>query len=576
MRKIITILMILCMIPAVLSWADISYSKRIPIDCSNMDANFPFLIGGIDGFEINSQPQTVWTLCGGETLYIYHNDDETDYFIGTDSGAVPFEVEKGDSSSYEPEILWEWNNETSVYHFAETSGNLLDSTANNNDGVVVGNPDRVASCIISTCFDFNETDAKDLINISDDNTLDFPSGVGTFEHTVDAWVRLEGDYSGPNGAPILVKGTGISMNYFYGVDNTAKLNSNNAAANDLSNTPINEDEWTYISYVRNTTHIKFYINGTLDRTVSHSQNSDNNVNLYIGFADDPGGPYSGYMDGKIDELRLYGTVKSDEHISDTYENYQGTSGYGSLGSEEELPAAPVITFVEPQNNSIYRGDLENNLSCIGTNLTELNQTWQGFVIRNQTQNQNRLSFDASMDYFLDGGFPDGVYDLNIDCVDSVGQITEIFHTIELDNTPPQISVTLDNSTPFEDENITFEITCTDTNGIDELRIFDNTSGTLIQTDTVSSPSFPYDYIHTAIIGNIDHRFDCNDNVLFWDEFYSDSNVNQSGIISYTGSETPIPPPTPRTPLPLENVVSIIAMAALVIFIFRVSMRGGKK
>ncbi len=121
-------------------WWNSSYTKRIPVNCSNMNASDPVLLNGTSGFSINGIRQNVWSTCSLSNMSIYYNT-ESDYVIADDSGRLPTIVQNGTGLSYNPQSVFAGYNATILMN--ETSGTTafdvqgLDDFTNTNALVAV-------------------------------------------------------------------------------------------------------------------------------------------------------------------------------------------------------------------------------------------------------------------------------------------------------------------------------------------------------------------------------------------------------------------------------------------------------
>lgn len=98
-----------------------------------------------------------------------------------------------------------WNsNYLAVWHFAETTGNYLDSTSNNRDSTSVDVSDRSASGAFGgVCPEFDEASNDDI---------QFPSISGPLNHTIEVYALTDTVSSGYNA--ILNHGSGNPANWY--------------------------------------------------------------------------------------------------------------------------------------------------------------------------------------------------------------------------------------------------------------------------------------------------------------------------------------------------------------------------
>ena len=221
-----------------------------------------------------------------------------------------------------------------VHHLEETSGALLDSTKNSNDGipqngVVLNVPGRRGS---AAAFD----GTNDYVSIADDPTLD---GDGNWsEMTMETWVKTDVNQTQ---RIILAKwGSASSRSYeigintngntqlFAGIDNGAYLET---LASDVSS--LTPGVWYHVAATYKDGVLNLYINGVLD--ANHSNTGGNihasSDSLKIG-ARNP--TPERFFDGSIDEVRISNVARDSNWTLLSYRNQNDTSMFISVGPEE--------------------------------------------------------------------------------------------------------------------------------------------------------------------------------------------------------------------------------------------------
>lgn len=237
------------------------------------------------------------------------------------------------------------NNFMDVYHFAETSGNYLDSSSNANNCATVTVTSRDASgCPLGRCPEFNGSTNTILCGKS--------STLG--DVTVEAWVNT--DASAAQAVIQHAKSGELEAdNIVYGLEIDASRNlwtqweygaGTNQTATSTANVSLTT--WTYVAAVRNVTAntVTWYINGVQSGSATSYTNdptggTDATCQLVIGYR------ISGattYWDGKIDELRVSGTQRTAAWLKASYlsENdqfitYPGVSATITVGSSVAQP-----------------------------------------------------------------------------------------------------------------------------------------------------------------------------------------------------------------------------------------------
>jgi hypothetical protein len=196
---------------------------------------------------------------------------------------------------------------------------------------------------------FTDTSFVNLGNSSPFHLTDF---------TIETWIKIEGHGSstetGTGGVtdviPIISKGraenesAAIDVNYFIGYRRSdmklvADFEDNASSLNHpvVSNTSLSFCTWTHIavSYNTATDTWKLYINGALDKTLALGGNYTpqflSDINACIGSTLNTSTSIrQGFFNGRIDEVRIWNTVRTDAEIAANY-NSELTTGTGLIG-----------------------------------------------------------------------------------------------------------------------------------------------------------------------------------------------------------------------------------------------------
>ena len=193
------------------------------------------------------------------------------------------------------------------WRFNEGQGNIAyDSSGNGNHGTIYGatwtdggNP--------ALSFD----GVNDYVEILDNDSLDL-----TTEFSWSLWVKRNSfgtiqDLLSKNGPQT----TGAPTLYF-DTNNKVSFVIQNIVVVGSSATAITDTNWHHIVLTKDGTTYKFYIDGTLDNTVTNSNSPiANDRNLGIG-AEPPGTTWP--FNGIIDEVRVYPRVLNASEISERY------------------------------------------------------------------------------------------------------------------------------------------------------------------------------------------------------------------------------------------------------------------
>ena len=277
--------------------------------------------------------------------------------------------------------------------------------------------------VLAVLFILPESAKAQSLRFTDTSYVDLgnPVSLKLTNFTLEAWIKIEGYASttetGTGGLtgviPIITKGRAetetpaTDINYFLGyrlsdmrlvADFEDNINSANhpvistGAGGVLSNCV-----WTHVAVTYNTAtdEWKLYINGVLNTTLSAGGNftpqSASNVNACIGSTLNTGGTIRpGFFNGRIDEVRIWNTVRTDAELFANY-NSQLISGAG-LAGRWGLNEGSGITATNSVAGGVTGSLVRNPLW-----VTEFNQT-------DPTVNSS-LAFNGTEDYITFGAAP---------------------------------------------------------------------------------------------------------------------------------------------------------------------------
>ena len=346
-------------------WWNLSYNYKrnetINQTGSAALTNFPYLVNGSGGFNISTTPtQYVWSIANITATnttknYLYYNA-YNDYRIsnGSESIGLPFEIERGNGTSYNPNSTWN-DNYLGVYHFGECSGSIFnDSTSYNTNGSISGTSTYQTGNIYGCNFRFDGSSTKGRINGGGILAqIGSSSGAGS-QYAIEMWVN-------PSTANDLFmdKRTDSSSIYTLGVylaGGKVQETTNNNACTGVASIGTG---WHYIMISYNysggtTLNRRIYVNGTLDKecSVGGQVGSNNAMDLEIGFLN-----WAGYYSFGIDELRISNVSRSSDYA---LRNYQ--MGLARLNAEETPGAAAIAT-----NISLYLNGTNSNMTQVWGN-----------------------------------------------------------------------------------------------------------------------------------------------------------------------------------------------------------------
>jgi len=249
-----------------------------------------------------------------------------------------------------------------VHHLEELSGDVLDSTSYEHEGIPQNGVLQDAYGKIDGADGFDGS--NDYISINDDGDLD---GNGTWSAlTMEAWVKSGTD----NQAATIAIGKREDANsgsYQIGFDSQGNsqifcgyyLDTGYKETSYVDSPILTTDGWYHLVCTYETGDgIKLYINGQLEATnpsvTGYIHNTD--IALYLGARGNEGTPHR-FLNGDLDEVRISNIARtSDCWISKTYENQNDPSNFIQV-EPEETTSDIVISNEYPHDGAI---DVELN------------------------------------------------------------------------------------------------------------------------------------------------------------------------------------------------------------------------
>ncbi|PXY72825.1 MAG: hypothetical protein CXX80_09240, partial [Methanobacteriota archaeon] len=202
------------------------------------------------------------------------------------------------------------------WHFDESSGTVVDTSGNGNNATAYGGPTYGAAGIDGAAMGFDGY--NEYLKVPDNDSLD----LGTGDFTLSAWVKPEEII---NYDMILHNGV-LSLKY---TSSTWSANFGESGGPVYMTSYGPElDEWVLATLVRDssgiTPMIYFYLDGVeIYTTTSTGANLTNTEPLYIG-ADEVGslggGGMGDFLEGSLDELKIYNRALSDAEILSQYQS----------------------------------------------------------------------------------------------------------------------------------------------------------------------------------------------------------------------------------------------------------------
>lgn len=351
--------------PTSAAWYDTDWAHRrqIIIDDTKVSgtgnlSSFPVLVTINDTALSNAQSDgddILFTAADGTTI-LDHEIEKFDQSTGKLQAWVEIPTLDGDndtafymywgnvSASNQQDITGTWDSNTvQVFHFAETSGQHLDSTTNNNDSSSVTVTQQGANIgIVGGANEYDNT--NDVVDFTAGSSMNLTS---TF--TLEAWVKPDTIISGANYDNVYMKGGTLNrVNYLIGLTDSNEVEvgfSNSAGTYNVATSSTNAitvNQWHHVVMTFDTTldDILLYVNGVeVASNLSATATPDTSeADSTIG--DDV---FSEPFDGVIDETRVSNVVRSPDWITTEYNNITSPNTFYSQGAIENQ-RAPVLVW----------------------------------------------------------------------------------------------------------------------------------------------------------------------------------------------------------------------------------------
>lgn len=338
-----------------MAWYDdnYGYKKKITIDhtkVSGDEVDFPVLVSVTDanlrdeangGNVKNSDGYDIIFTNSAENTQLKH---EIEKYTNT-SGLLVFWVKVpalssvADTDIYiyygkagvgvDPSTTDTWDSDfEAVYHMNEAAGNLVDSTANANSGTAVGTPTYSQTGKIGDCITFSGDDYFTGVLPQ----ADVPIDDGVFEF----WCK--------NGITV---GLDIMIGWVYAGNNRLFLGINTATSewytgwgSTYTKWGTTDTNWHFHTYRAGAGHtLKGYIDSATPPGLDVNSNAftrQDDLLIGTGVAIDATRAYV----GDIEEVRISGSLRSENWMETTFETQNDPAGFMSFGSEEGRTTAP--------------------------------------------------------------------------------------------------------------------------------------------------------------------------------------------------------------------------------------------
>lgn len=244
--------------------------------------------------------------------------------------------------------------------------------------------------------------SSDYAAFSDNNSLDITS---TF--TLEAWVRLDTMPSGGSVARLMAKetagGAAVASSYGFGIIGTGKLRFtifDVADIDDTGSTTISAGSWYHVAVSKTGTSYHFFINGTLNSTITNGNSpTANTATLLVGRRGPAATPE--YVDGVVDEIRISNTARYTANFTVPSEPFTYDANTSALFHLDEITGQTIYD----DSTQMMSGTLGANSSAgsddpllIAPVLAGSGTKAKAVGLMKNADPGNMLTFDGSNDY----------------------------------------------------------------------------------------------------------------------------------------------------------------------------------
>jgi len=314
------------------------------------------------------------------------------------------------------------------WSFNEGKGSVLvDRSGNGNDGVIHGA--FYVPGLEGTALSFDGINDHVSVPFSDSLSMD-----GAF--SVEAWYLPE---STGKGNPILIKGNSNTQPRDYGLGQNAyaeaRFSSTHGSGwNEFCDAPhgfLDQDGWNHIVGVYDGgSTASIYLNGELRDEQTWYSISTSQYGIEIG-------GWSSFMEGLVDEIRIYRRALTAEEISTRYGYFNTTNGIDPTVISDVTP--PVITVENPMINTDelpiwINGTVSDDIGVVTNEYSMNGMTW--------------IPLPTTGDWMIQmNGMAEGSHILLVRCYDAAGNWDMV--TVTVDYFPP-VDTSGDGPVPLSD------------------------------------------------------------------------------------------------------------------------------
>jgi hypothetical protein len=229
---------------------------------------------------------------------------------------------------------------------AGASGITNSVSASLNNGTATSGMQASDSVIGKVGKAINFDGTNDLISFGSHSSLNIANGTALFWFSVDTfntertiWAKHDNS-TGEGNIYVQTRATTDATNY----QRLRLLSHGAASAIYADDARVATSTWTHGAVTFSTTSVtqQIYLSGVLDnsRAVDDAL-TDTDGNLLLGAR--AASPFTNYIDGKIDDFRLYNRVLTSADIATIYANTNDVNTFWSEGSEENAPTIMTLS-----------------------------------------------------------------------------------------------------------------------------------------------------------------------------------------------------------------------------------------
>jgi len=317
-------------------WFSSNYSYRRLVNGSRFPTiNLPYVINGSNGFNLSGGAEIAWGLWMNTTDEALYYNNYTDYTLSNDTSHLSIEIERGNSTDYNKENIWDTVEAIAIYHLDNSSGWVLNDSTSFHNNMSTNNfdGDKNTDGVIGGAINFDGVNDR-LIAPDSPSFNNATKG----PHTVMAWANVDVLDAAWN----FITNKGGTTSLYLAKRNDEKWVFR-CAATTLAGPAAIAGSWTHITGVFDGANMFIYINGSL-----YNSTAGGAAAAGVGDFQISGGGFN--FDGKIDEVRVYNISLTADQVNATFQNMIGTQGFGMLGVQENTTFTN-FTLNYPLNNT---------------------------------------------------------------------------------------------------------------------------------------------------------------------------------------------------------------------------------